>query len=198
MAWGDFQRQYHATGREKGDGYSPADFDGMTPAERDRARAMMLVRALDGDTVDLLGLRHVGDAGTVATLDAAAALATRLGWRWELDRLTVLLDLTDDWRRLDAFTPYLDGRDTEAQSRAAYILEDFVLPPALEPFVLQRIADGRHEAAILPLLTLWIALRRQVRGFTVRDQDQLIHRVAHAPPGRRPAMLLAAADTLGS
>lgn len=46
MAFSEFHHQYDAQGREKSDGYSPSDFNGMTEEQRERAREMMLNRAL--------------------------------------------------------------------------------------------------------------------------------------------------------
>jgi hypothetical protein len=161
MTWGDFRRRYEAQGREKGDGYSPSDFDGMTEDERGRARTMMLERALQGDASDLGGLRHIGDAGTVMALDAAADVFARLGWRDDIVRHEVLFALTGQGAYLTDLATYLDGRDAEAQERAASALTWHVLPTEAEPFLLDRIGDGRHEAAVLPLLQASIALHRR-------------------------------------
>jgi len=118
MTWADFKRQYDAEGREKADGYSPGDFDGMSEDERAQARSMMLERALRGDTIDLSGLRYVGDADTIARLEDARGIVAQLGWRDDIIRHDVLYDLTGEAHFLTDLAHYLDGRDAEAQERA--------------------------------------------------------------------------------
>ena len=198
MAWGDFLRQFEAQGREKGDGYSPRDFDGMSQDERVRARAMMLERALTGDDIDLLsGLRYIGDAATAATLDAAAATTANFGWSFDITRLQVLFELTGQQRYLTDLARYLDGRDPKAQERAGYALTWYVLPPEAEPFLLDRIADGRHDPALLPLLKAWIALHQRAMCDTPCFQRNiaLVRTVSNARPFSRRALLADAAAT---
>ncbi len=191
MTWADFRRQYDFEGREKADGYSPTDFDNMSGDERARARSMMLERALRGDTIDLSGLRYVGDADTVRALEDAAATVAQLGWRDDIIRHDVLYQLTGQPRFLIDLTRYLDGRDAEAQERAARSFTWFVLPVELEPFLIDRIADGRHEPAILPLLQAWIGLRERSVCDIMCFQRHLafIRRVSDAHPAHRRAML---------
>jgi hypothetical protein len=191
MTWADFKRQYDAEGREKADGYSPGDFDDMSGNESTRARSMMLERALRGDTVDLSGLRYVGDAQTVAALEGSAGLVAQLGWRDDTVRHDVLYHLTGDTRFLTDLTRYLDGCDSEAQERAARSFTYVLLPPEFELFLVDRIADGRHEAAILPLLQAWIGLRKRSVCDVMCFQRHLdfIRRVNDASFTQRRAML---------
>jgi hypothetical protein len=200
MTWGDFQRQYQAQGREKGDGYSPSDFDAMTDDERARARTMMLDRALQGDTIDLSGLRYIGDDGTVAALEAAADAIARLGWRDDIIRHEVLFELTGQGAYLTDLATYLDGRNPEAQERAASAFTWYVLPADAELFLLDRIGDGRHEAAVLPLLQAWIAMHQRAVCDIMCFQKHLslIRRVSDASPGQRRALLSDAAPSFSS
>ncbi|OWK29803.1 hypothetical protein [Sphingomonas mucosissima] len=200
MTWGEFQRQYDAEGREKADGYSPGDFDGMSDEERARARSMMLNRALNGDSIDLSGLRYIGDATTAATLEAADDVARRLGWRDDVIRHEVLFELTGEYRYLFDLAGYLDGRDPERQERAAYALTWYVLPAETEPFLVDRIVDGRHEPAILPLLKAWIALHQRAVCDLMCFQRHLdlVRRVSDSSPARRRTLLSDAVAGLSS
>ena len=191
MIWADFKRQYDAEGREKVDGYSPSDFDGMSEDERAQARSMMLERALRGDTIDLSGLRYVGDANTIARLEEAGGIVAQLGWRDDIIRHDVLYQLTGEACFLTDLARYLDGRGAEAQERAARSFTWFVLPVELESFLSDRIADGRHEPAILPLLQAWIGLRERAVCDIMCFQRHIdfICRVSDAAPAKRRTML---------
>ncbi len=68
-----FLRQRAATGREYGEGYSRADFDGMTPDEAESAKDLLEHDAGKGDGVAVDGL------ATLATPGALAALYRLLG-----------------------------------------------------------------------------------------------------------------------
>ena len=198
VTWTDFRRQYDAQGREKADGYSRKDFEGMTLDERTLARTMMLERALDGDTIDLGGLRHVGDADTASTLASAGETTSRHGWRYDVLRREVLFELTGDHGCLTGLAPYLDGRDAEMQEGAAQAIGWYVLPPECRSFLEERIVDGRHEAGILSLMKAWIALERR----TVCDPEcfqrhlGLVRMISRSAPTRRRALLLEAAPLL--
>ena len=187
MTWYAFQRQYDARGREKGDGYSPGDFDELTPEERARARAMMLARALRGDTIDLSGLRYIGDAGTVVALRAADAL----DWDSDIIQLDVLFDLTWDERYLLALARYLDARAPDKQESAANTLSWRALPATFEPLLVARTCDGRHEGALLALLSAWIGLHEGERCDMTCFQRHLafIRRVKRTAPRRRHVLL---------
>lgn len=191
MSWYSFQQQYDAQGRDKGDGYLPSYFADMSADELARARAMLLASALDGDAIDLSGLRYVGNAETVAALEAARDGAPAQNWSFDITRLDVLYALTGDQVYLAALSRYLDGRDAEPQVRAAYVLADHVLPREAEIFLIERIGDGRHEAALDGLLSAWIGLHQGARCDVMCFQRHLdlIRQVHNASPQRRPALL---------
>lgn len=198
MTWDRFIAQYEAQGREKGDGYLPSYFAGMTAEELATARAMMLRRALGGDSVDLDGLRYIGDADTVTALDAARSGSPAQEWSFDIVRLNVLYVLTDDQIYLAALSRYLDGGEADAQSRAAYVLASHVLPHEADEFLLQRLADGRHEPAFNGLMSAWIGLheRRRCDAMCFQRHLALIRRVSNAAPQDRPALLAEAAPGL--
>lgn len=149
MTWATVIAQYEATGPRKLDGYSPAQFEGMSADEQAKARVMLIDRALaEGDIFDLNGLRFVGDAGTVARLAGAADAADRNGRRFDIIRLEVLFVLTGDHAYLHAVTRWLDDRDPAAQERAADALASHPLTPEFNDIVVDRITDGRHEDAL--------------------------------------------------
>lgn len=191
MTWADFKRQYDAEGREKADGYSPSDFDDMSGNESTRAHSMMLERALRGDTIDLSGLRYVGDAQTIASLEVSASLVAQFGWRDDIIRHDVLYHLTGEPRFLTDLTRYLDGCDPEIQECAARSFTYIMLPPKFELFLVDRIADGGHEAAVLPLLQAWIGLRERSVCDTMCFQRhlQFIRRVSDASFTQKRATL---------
>lgn len=186
-------------GVKRGDGYTPADFAGLSADERDRARAMMLARALDGDDIDLGGLRYVGDAATVAALNAAKDSGPARRWDYDITRLDVLFTLTGDAETyLAAFSRHLDGRDKEAQVRASGALSWHVLPIAAESFLVDRISDGRHEAALLGLLQAWIGIHERVVCDAMCFQRHLglIREVSAAGVRKRRALLAEAGPRL--
>lgn len=188
-----FLRQYEAQGRDKADGYSPADFAEMTDDERITARDMMLKRALAGDTVDLMGLRYVGDAGTVVALRQAASLVASFDWRWDVIRHDVLFDLTHDKTYLFDLAKYLDGRDGRAQEGAANALAGRVLPRDAEPFLVDRMCDGRHEGALFGLMQAWLGLRAGAvcDPMCLQRHLPLLRSVTGAAPARRRQLLAA-------
>ena len=190
-------RQYEAEGREKADGYSPADFDGLSEPERDRARAMMLDRALQGDSIDLSGLRYIGNAVTIEALTASDATG-RFAWDLDVIRHQVLYELTAEQHWLTDLSLYLDGRNGEAQQRAANVFAWYVLPPAMGDFLADRIVDNWHEAAILPLIQAWIGVQmgQTCDLMCFQRHLDLIRSVANARPGRRRDLLDAAASDL--
>jgi hypothetical protein len=59
-AWNHFFTAYHATGRERLDGYDASHFDGLDEAERTRAHAMVLARAEAGEAPEVLCLPLLG------------------------------------------------------------------------------------------------------------------------------------------
>lgn len=194
MSWAEFQRQYDAVGRDKADGYAPGYFDGMSDQDLARARAMMLERALAGDTIDLSGLRYIGDADTVVRL-AAMEESDAFDWNYDITRHEVLFELTGDPQYLTSLARYLDGRDAEAQERVAGVLAQYVLPPEAETFVVDRIVDGEHEAAVLSLIRAWIAIQqRSVCDIMCFQRHlDLIRSVNRAKPRHRAALLTEAA-----
>lgn len=66
-----------------------------------------------------------------------------------------------------------------------------MLPPKFELFLVDRIADGRHEAAVLPLLQAWIGLRERSVCDTMCFQRhlQFIRRVSDASFTQKRATL---------
>ena len=179
MSLASFLRQYHATGRDKVDGYAAAMFADMTEDERARARAMLLERGLAGDTVDLHGLRFVGDAATVAALRAAAERTTPGNPHFDAQRCETLRVLTggDEDPRRDAAQRRPPARPRRAKAppdrragdgseaatlvggplRSALVALAFLVPG------LAAVGYGVHALA-----TLWAALRN---GAPVIDTD---------------------------
>lgn len=192
MTFAAFQHQYDSLPTQKLDGYSPSQFEGMSEAERERARSMLMERAFrEGDIFDLNGLRFVGDAATVAQLAQATDAAERYGWRFDIIRREVLFVLTSDHDWLLGLTRWLDDRDPAARERAATALASHPLTPAFEAIIVDRIADGRHEDSLLGLLSAWIALRDGPGIDPMRFQRNLplIRTVSAASPRTRPAIL---------
>ena len=192
MTFAAFQQQYDSLPTQKLDGYSPSQFEGMSEAERERARSMLIERAFrEGDIFDLNGLRFVGDETTIAQLAQATDAADRHGWRFDIIRREVLFVLTSDHDWLLGLTRWLDDRDPAAQERAATALASHPLTPAFEPIIVDRIADGRHEDSLLGLLSAWIALRDGPGIDPMRFQRNLplIRTVSAASPRARPAIL---------
>lgn len=171
MSLAAFLRQYHATGRDKADGYAAAMFADMTEDERAQARAMLLERGLAGDTVDLDGLRFVGDAATVAALRAFEDRATPRNPRFDVQRRETLRVLTggdeDSRRAVSRRRPRARSRRVKAPPdrrragdgseaatlgggplRSALVALLFLVPG------LAAVGYGVHA-----LVTLWAALR---------------------------------------
>ncbi len=159
MTYSAFLAQFNATGPEKAQGYFSVQFEGMSALERQDARAKLLHHALEGDTVDLDGLRLIGDADTVAQLAGAGSLAARFGPRWDSIRLETLWTLTGDVRYLTRCVPMLDDSDPAAQKIVAEMLARLTLPPALGEAIADRLLDGRHENIALPLTVAWLSTR---------------------------------------
>ena len=177
------------------EGHFPADFEGMSNHERARARDMLLERALAGDTVDLDGLRLIGNAQTAARLEVANDLDAVHGARFGIVRLEVLFVLTGDANHLLELLRWVDGTDADAQEFAALALARHALPSVLAGSIVERLADGRHEAVAGPLVDAWLA----TQGHAIWDMMvfqrhlPLIKKVLNARPVQRPALLANAA-----
>jgi hypothetical protein len=141
MTWTAFIAQFHATGRQKGEGYSAAHFEGMSEQEKSRARQMMEERAARGDTTDIDGLRLIGDAGTVERLTTLASEDRRYGVPFAVNRCATLFVLTRDARHLEPLLALLD--DGEDRNAALALAE--------------RIRDGRHEVSLIWIVKAWLS-----------------------------------------
>lgn len=111
MSFKTFLRMYEAAQTTKRDGYSPSDFADMSDEERIRARAMLLERGLTGDTIDIDGLRYVGDQQTVTALMAAENCAADFGPVFDTQRLETLFVLTGDPHHLLSLLTWVNGMD---------------------------------------------------------------------------------------
>ncbi len=191
MSWDRFRQQYEAQGRAKADGYSADHFAGMSDLEQAEARTLLLERALAGDTTDLSGLRHIGNAETISALAAFDHAADRFGCHYDIGRCEVLYDLTGNSAHLETLLRYLDGPPQAVQETAANAIAWHVLPPEAEPYIAARIADGRHDAIILPMLQTWIGIQQRAVCDSASFQRHLplIRRVKDARPGKRQALL---------
>jgi hypothetical protein len=186
-----FLQQYEATPPEKLDGYFPFHFEGMSASELDRARAMLLDRALRGDTIDLDGLRLVGDADTVARLAAAEGLDATFGPRFDVVRRETLFVLTGDARHLAGLLVWTDGGEVEIRRFAAEALSRHALPAELAPPIVARLADGRHEEVAIPLIKAWLATQGEpIIGLAAFQQRlPLVRAIVSAQPSARPGIM---------
>jgi hypothetical protein len=192
MTFAIFVRQYAATPPAKLDGYVALDFEGMSADELVRARAMLLDRALGGDTIDLDGLRLVGDADTVIRLTAAAEdLDATFGPRFGVVRRETLFALTSDIRHLAGLLASIDAGEPEIRRIAAEALSRRALPAELADAIADRLADGRHEDVVLPLVKAWLATQGEpVIGLAAFQQRlPLVRAVVSAPPSARSKIL---------
>lgn len=189
MIFPDFLAQYQA--QEKGQGYFPFHFEGMMEEERACARAMLLERALGGDTVDLDGLRLIGDARTAARLEAAKDLDAAHGYRFAVLRLETLFVLTGDANHMLDLLKWIDGSDADAQELAALALARHPLPSVLARAIVERLADGRHEKIAGSLMDAWLATQGEpIWDMAVFQRHlPLIRRVLNARPAQRPRIL---------
>jgi hypothetical protein len=191
VTFATFLRQYEAIPPEKLDGYFPFHFEGLSADELDRARAMLLERALRGDTIDQDGLRLVGDADTVARLLAAESLGATFGPRFDVVRRETLFALTGDAGHLAGLLPWIDGGEVEIRRFAAEALARHALPADLAEPIVARLADGRHEEVAIPLVKAWLATQGQpVIGLAAFQQRlPLVRAIVSATPSARPGIM---------
>jgi hypothetical protein len=191
VTFATFLRQYEAIPPEKLDGYFPFHFEGLSADELDRARAMLLERALRGDTIDLDGLRLVGDADTIARLVAAENLDATFGPRFDVVRRETLFALTGDAGHLAGLLPWIDGGEVEIRRFAAEALARHALPADLAGPIVARLAGGRHEAVAIPLVKAWLATQGQpVIGLAAFQQRlPLVRAIVSATPSARPGIM---------
>ncbi len=198
MSAAAFLRQYHATGREKGDGYDPSMFADMNPGELSEARAAMLRRALEGDTIDLAGLAHVGDTAAIAALREAAGTGLLRALDRDLVLRETLFALTCDPHELDPILAWVNGHDADARRRAAELLARLALPPTLAEPIARQLARWRLGAAGLPLAIAWLSTQglptHRIDGF--QAHLPLVRRILAAWPWRRAVVLTAIAGEL--
>lgn len=157
MTWTAFIAQFDATGRQKGEGYSPTHFEGMSDGELSRARQLMEERAGLGDTTDIDGLRLIGDAGTVERLLALAPADRRHGVPFAVNRCETLFLLTQDPRHLEPLLAHLDEDEDRDAAFAAQAIARHPLPRAFAPALAERIRDGRHEVALIWIVKAWLS-----------------------------------------
>jgi hypothetical protein len=157
MTWTAFIAQFNATGRQKGEGYFPAHFEGMSEQEESRARQMMEERAALGDTTDIDGLRLIGDAGTVERLTAIASEDRRYGVPFAVNRCETLFVLTQDTRHLEPLLAILDDREDRDAAFAAQAIARHPLPTTFAPALAERIRDGRHEISLIWIVKAWLS-----------------------------------------
>lgn len=191
MTFARFLQQFEAIGRIKGDGYDPAMFSGMTDAELARARSMMLERGLAGDTVDLSGLRHVGDEATIAALRRASAPAGEGGAGWDMIRLETLFALTGEPAVLAPLLDQLDRGTGESRRQAAQILAGLPLPASLAAALAHRLCRLRYRHLALPLSQAWLTTQglRLDRPGAFQAHLPLIRAIVAAWPWRRAPLL---------
>ncbi len=157
MTWTAFIAQFEATGRQKGEGYFAAHFEGMSEQEKSRARRMMEDRASLGDTTDIDGLRLIGDAETVERLTALASEDPRYGVPFAVNRCETLFALTQDARYLEPLLAHLDDHEDRDAAFAAQAIARHPLPEAFVPALAERIRDGRHEVALIWIVKAWLS-----------------------------------------
>ncbi|KQO12765.1 hypothetical protein [Sphingomonas sp. Leaf242] len=191
MTWTAFSKQYEAKGREKADGYFPFHFEGMDANELTRARALMETRGSAGDTTDLDGLRLIGDAGSIAVLEAAEAQDKRLGIAFECARRETLFALTGNARFLAPLIDRLDTREDRDSAFAAQAIARHQLPPSFATVLAARIADGRHETALLWIIKAWLSAQGEaIWQVPVFDANlSFIRSVIAERPAARRALL---------
>ena len=191
MTFATFLRQYEATPPEKLDGYFPFHFEGLSADELDRARGLLLDRALRGDTIDLDGLRLIGDAETVARLIAAEGLDATFGPRFDVVRRETLFALTGEAGHLAGLLPWIDGGEVEIRGFAAEALARHALPADLAGLIVARLADGRHEDVAIPLVKAWLATQGEpIIGLAAFQRRlPLVRAIVSAPPSARPGIM---------
>lgn len=193
MSFATFLHRYQSTPPEKLDGYSAADFADMSVEERAQARAMLTERGLAGDTIDIDGLRYVGDEQTVAALIAAEARAADFGPVFDIVRLETLFVLTADPRHLARLLAWIDGPDAKARSFAAETLTRHRLPADAADAIVVRLADGRHEDIVRQLVEAWLATRGEPIGSDLAAFQRwlpLVRAILAAAPAKRPELLM--------
>jgi hypothetical protein len=192
MSFKRFLCIYEAPSPTKRDGYSSSDFADMSDEERTRARAMLLERGLTGDTIDIDGLRYVGDQQTVAALTAAEDRAGDLGPVFDVQRLVTLSVLTGDPRHLLSLLAWVDGSDATARTFAAQALARQTLPADFAALITQRLTAGLHEDVVLPLVEAWLATRGELVSTDMvafQRRLPLIRAMCAARPAARARLL---------
>jgi hypothetical protein len=157
VTWTAFIAQFHATGRQKGEGYSAAHFEGMSEQEKSRARQMMEERAARGDTIDIDGLRLIGDAGTVERLTTLASEDRRYGVPFAVNRCATLFVLTRDAHHLEPLLALLDDGEERDAALAAQAIARHPLPKTFAHALAERIRDGRHEVSLIWIVKAWLS-----------------------------------------
>ena len=156
MSWTRFLLQYRASGRIKADGYDPAMFADMTAEEVGTARAMLLERGIAGDTIDLHGLRYLGDDTVVAELRAAGGRDAMRPADRDISRCEMLFVLTGDPADLRPILHHLDSRVAAERALAANCLARLDLTPVFRDALARRLVSFRHRAVALPLIQAWL------------------------------------------
>ena len=182
---------YEAPPQDRRDGYDAAMFAGCTPAERRVAREMLLARALQGETIDLDGLAHVGDADTIRALREADGLDAQFGHAFGVGRLETLYRLTGDPADLEGLFRYIDGDGKAARAFAAQALSRHGAPEAFAAPLADRLASGRHEDIVLPLTASWLSTQGEPMADMRAFQRCLpfMRSVMAERPSRRLALL---------
>ena len=194
-----FLDQFGAVGRAKGEGYDPAMFAGMSDAELSQTRAMLLERALAGDTVDLDGLRHLGGTDVVAALRAALAATDAHGAPWQIKARDTMYALTGEMAVLLPLLLVIDSRDAATRERAAQLLARTKLPSAMAEPIAARLCRWHSHAVRLPLAIAWLTTQGlptyEPQSFTAHLP--LVRRILDCWPWQRRRVLADLAGALG-
>ncbi|OWT79930.1 MULTISPECIES: hypothetical protein [unclassified Achromobacter] len=182
---------YKAAQQDRRDGYGPELFTGLAPGELVEARRLLLARALQGETIDLQALAHVGDAEVIETLRHAQASDERLGYTFSVGRLETLFRLTGDPACLDGLFAWVDSEDPRARRFAAQAFSRHTLPRQFAAHFVQRLTSRRYQDVALPLVTGWLATQGiQTEDITTFNRYlPFIRSVMAAPPSRRRSLL---------
>lgn len=192
MQFDRFVDFYNGAAQDRRDGYTAAMFADLSTSELQDVRRMLLDRALTGDTIDLRGLVHVGDADTIEALRTAEELDSVLGYRFAVGRLATLHKLTGDPTHLTGLFRWIDSRAADGRDFAAQELSSNTLPAMFIAPLVDRLISGKHEDIVIPLTTSWLAAQGEPTTDMARFQHALvfIRSVVAERPSRRLELLM--------
>ncbi len=145
-----FLKQYHATGREKGDGYDASHFKGLTSKELDIAEEMLIKDAIQLDTAAIQGLGELKTNNSESTLRLLLSKVASPS-KVHLSIASALWEITHDLTLQEIILEDFACENDELKKQAAITLE-YTTPSSITLNTFVEILRNADKESILRII----------------------------------------------